>query len=283
VVRVTVSSTLVDLSTAAVKLYLNGKLVSSYSGTISVPVTVGGAGEVSTISATVTAGGKTYTKKISVGTGDVSLVVDATSTASPFYEGGLLVAPQGRVRVVALADLRKSAATRIDPATLVYTWKFGNQVLESSSGIGKNVLDATAPVRYRDAQVSVTVMTQDGSRVAEAHTVISPVDPIIRIYPSNPLLGVDFTKALSGTYQLSGTEESFRVEPYFFGAAPDLLWSVNGQGSGTSDTVTVRQTGTGAGRANLSLSARLGSTHQSVTRSIALIFGSQQQTNIFGF
>lgn len=283
VVRVTVSSQLLDLSSATIKLSVNGKVVSTYSGTEAVPIQVGGPGQINTISASATVGGKTYTKKLSVGTGDVSLVTDAQSTAHPFYEGGLLVAAQGNVRIIALADLRSSKGTRLDPATLVYTWKLNNQVLQGDSGIGKSILTAIAPVRYRDATISVTVTSQDQSVVAQASTIISPVDPVLRIYPADPLRGVDFFSALSGSFTLAGSEETFRAVPYFFGATPAFTWGVNGQQSGTTDTVTVRQTGSGAGRANLSLSTRLAAVNQSVSSSLNLVFGSQNSTNIFGF
>lgn len=282
-IQVTVSSTQIDLSGAKTSLYVNGKLINSYTGTETTPVTLGAPGTQTVISATTVINGKTYTKKISVGTGDVSLVLEADSTAHPFYQGGLLVAAQGKVRLVAIPDLRKNTGTRIDPSLLVYTWKFGGQVLQSQSGIGKNVLVATAPVRFRDAAVTVTVTSQDGAQVAEARILVTPVDPFIRMYVADPLTGVDFTNSLSSPYQLSGTEESLRGVAYFFSSRPDLLWSVNGQGNTTDDTITIRRSGSAGGRAVLALSARLGAANQSVNKTISVLFGSQQSTNIFGF
>lgn len=283
VVTVTPESTLIDLSSATIKISLNGKVVMTGSGTQSVPVNVGGPGEKTTISVSATTGGKTYKKDLVIRPGDVSLVVEPVSTAHPFYLGALGLAPEGRVRVIAIADLRSSAGKRIDPATLVYTWRFGNQILQSESGIGKAVLTASAPQRYRDAQISVIVTTSDSSVVANAVTVLQPVDPVLRIYPSAPLFGVDFDHALSGTYSLSGAEESFRGVGYFFGATPTLAWAVNGQGSGGDKDVTVRTTGSGAGVASLSLSARLAQTHQTVTKALSVSFGDKTSTNLFGF
>ncbi len=282
-VIVTPSSTLIDLASATVKVSVNGKVVSTFSGSEGTSVTVGAPGVKTTITVTATTGGKTYKKSLVIATGDVALVVEPLSTAQPLYKGALLLAPQGRVRVIAIADLRGSSGARLNPNSLVYTWKLGNQILEADSGIGKNVLTAVAPQRYRDAQISVTVTSSDGSVVAQESTLLQPTDPIVRIYKTDPLLGTDFTRALAGTYTLAGSEESFRAVPYFFGAPPTLSWVVGGQGSGTSDEVTVRTNGSGAGRSSLSLSARLTETHQSVTNTLGLLFGTAKSTNIFGF
>lgn len=282
-ITVTPSSTLIDLSAAMMKIAVNGKVVSTFSGTTGTAVAVGGPGEKTTISLTATVGGKTYKKTLVVSTGDVALVTEPLSTAHPLYRGSLLVAPQGRVRVIALADLRSSSGVRLNPSTLVYTWRLGNQVLTTDSGIGKSVLTAVAPQRYRDALISVTVTSSNGAIVAKESTLLQPTDPLVRIYRTDPLLGTDFTHALTGTYSLTGSEESFRAVPYFFGAPPSLAWTVSGQGSGTADEVTVRTSGAGVGSASLSLSARLLETRLSVTNTLSLSFGNKKSTNIFGF
>lgn len=281
-IRVTPGSTLIDLSATTMKLSVNGKLVSTFSGSESTSVTVGGPGVKTTITVTATTGGKTYKKTLTVIPGDVALVTEPLSTAYPFYKGALLLAPEGQVRIIAIADLRTSSGTRINPASLVYTWKFGNQTLEGDSGIGKNILTAVGPQRYRDAVISVTVTSADGAVVAQESTLLQPTDPLIRMYKTDPLLGTDFMHALAGTYSLAGKEESFRAVPFFFGAYPSLAWTVNGQGSGTTDEVTVRTNGA-AGSASLSLSAQLSATHQSVTNTLGLSFGKGSGTNIFGF
>lgn len=282
-VTITPNSTLIDLSAAVVTVSVNGRIVSSDSGVQNIPVNVGGPGEKTTIGVTAKFGGKTYTKTLVIRPADVSLIVEPVSTSHPFYPGALYLAPQGRVRVIALADLRSSVGARISSNSLVYTWRFGNQILQSESGIGKNILIATGPMRYRDAQISVTVTNADSSVVAGSKTLLQSVDPLIRIYRSTPLLGVDFDNALTGSYSLVGSEESFRGVPYFFGGIPDLAWSVGGQGSGSDKDVTVRTTGTGAGTASLSLTARLTQTHQSVTNTLGIVFGSRKNTNVFGF
>lgn len=280
---VTPDSTLIDMSSSIVKVSVNGKVVEQGSGVQNVPVTVGGPGEKTIISVSATTGGKTYTQSLTVRPSDVSLVIEPVSTTHPFYEGASLVASEGRVRVVAIPDLRTTAKTRIDPSSLVYTWKFGDQILQDQSGIGHSILNATAPVRYRDAQITVTVATSDSSIVAQASTLISPVDPILHFYKNDPLLGPLFDQALTDSYTMSSDEESFRGVAYYFGSTPALVWAVNGQASGADKDVTVRSTGAGSGVALLSLNAHDTSRNQSVAGSLRVLFGAKKGTNLFGF
>lgn len=282
VITVTPSSTLLDLSASTVVISVNGKEVERGSGAQSVPVSVGGPGQATTIDVSVSAGGQTYKREVVVRPADVSLVVEPISTTHPFYEGASLVASEGRVRVIALADLRSSPTNRLNPANLTYEWKFGDKQLAEQSGIGKNVLSATAPIQYRDAQVSVTVSTADGSIVAGASTVISPMNPIVRIYPSDPLLGPLFNRALSGSFQMQGAEMSFRAVPYYFGNAPSLTWTLDSTPEGNSSDITVRANGNGTGRSTLGVAANDAAEHQTVNTSLSVLFG-KVSTNIFGF
>ncbi len=281
-ITVTPSSSLIDLTAATIVVSVNGKTVVT-GGVQRVPITLSGPGELSTIVVKATVGGKSYTKAITLRPADVALVVEPAATVHPLYQGAPLTAAEGRVRIIALPDLRTSAGTRLSARSLIYTWKWGDQILAEQSGIGRSLLDVKAPVRYRDAQISVTVTNAEQSLIAEASTVISPVDPIIRIYPTDPLSGPNFDHALSGTFGMTAEEQAFRGVAYFFGAAPSLAWAVNSQAASGERDVTVRTTGTGAGTANLSLTAMLADTRQSITVRLPVSFGAKQSANIFGF
>ncbi len=284
-VTATPRSTLVDLISSEVTITANGVVVQRGSGSQSAAIQVGGPGETTTIGLSVKdVSGRTYTTKITVRPADVALVVEPVSTTHPFYAGLPLLAPQARVRLIAVPDLRKDTKTSLDPKTLVYTWKLGEQVLESASGIGRSVLVATAPVQHRYADITVTVTSQDQSLVAEAKTSVTPAEPIVRIYTDDPLKGPDFDTALSGTYSLQGAEATFRTVPYFFSAAPTLAWSVNNTTQGAQRTITVRPTGSGSGSAPLDIRASVANTPESASTRITLRFGgSNSPFSIFGF
>ncbi|MEK7601880.1 MAG: hypothetical protein AAB472_00090 [Patescibacteria group bacterium] len=281
-VTVTADSTVIDLSASVVTVSVNGKVVQKGSGVERVPIGIGGPGQTTTITVTATTGGKTYTKSLSVRPADVALVKEPLSTTHYFYEGGGLIAPEGRVHIVAIADMRTAAGTRIPESSLVYSWKAGDQILQEQSGIGRSVLSVTAPVRYRDAKITVTVTNLDSSIVAQASTLVAPVDPIVRIYKTDALLGTLFSHALKSPYTLTDSEESLTVVPYFFGADPTITWTVNGQSSGGTRSITIRSTGSGAGSATVGVGAKTSDTHQSASALLSVLFGAPR-SGIFGF
>lgn len=275
IVTVTPESSLFDLSASMVTFYVNGSVVQKGSGAESASVSVGGPGTVTTIKVVAINNGETYSKSISIRPADVALVVEPLSSTHPFYEGASLVGSEGRVRIIAIPDLRTAKGAQIPSSSLVYTWKNGDQILQSSSGIGKNILTATAPVRYRDATITVTVTSQDSSVVGQASVYIAPIDPIMRIYENDPLLGPRYESALSNSVTLANNEDTFRAVPYFFATSPNITWDVNSTPSQTGKDITVRPAGNGKGTAVLTASASSGSLGQSADASVSVTFGQK--------
>lgn len=181
-VTITPKSTVLDLSASSIVVTVDGKEVGRGSGSQSYSVQAGGPGARSTVRVSVTGGGTSAVDETIIRPTDVSLILDPISTSHAFYEGANLVAPEGRIRVVALADLRSAPGTRIPSANLTYTWKTSGRILQAESGVGKSTLIATAPVLFRDTDVSVTVSSADGTLVGEASVAISPTDPKLLLY-----------------------------------------------------------------------------------------------------
>ncbi|HWU24578.1 MAG TPA: hypothetical protein VN086_02400 [Candidatus Paceibacterota bacterium] len=281
IVTVTPSSSMIDLSASTLTFKVNGKIVQQGSGATGASIAVGGPGSVTTVTVTAVNNGNTYTQSITIRPADVALVVEPVSTTHPFYEGASLIGSAGNVRIIAMPDLRTSSGAQISPANLVYTWKNGDQVLQSSSGIGKSVLAASAPVRYRDTVVTVTVSSQDSSVVGQAAVRISPGDPVIRIYENDPLLGPRYETALSNTTTLADSEATYRAVPYYFTSLPSLTWQVNGTPSQTGQDITVRPSGNGKGTAVLGVSASSGTLGQAASANLSVTFG-KQSTGLFG-
>lgn len=276
-------STLVDLSASTVRISSNGTNVYEGSGTRGVTVRAGALGERTTVVVSVTdPSGKVYTKTQVIRPAEVSLILETSSTVHPFYQGGGLVASEGKVRLIALADLRSSPGTRLPSANLVYTWRLGNRILTDSSGIGRSTLTATAPVRYRSADISVTVTSPDSSLVGEARTLVSATDPVTRIYRNDPLLGPNFDVALSDRFSMPDTEATFRAIGYFFAVPPTFAWTVNKATSGTDKDITVRATGNGQGTARLGLTATEPETRRSSDAAVTVDFGKSTGFGFFG-
>ncbi|HEX2792303.1 MAG TPA: hypothetical protein VHO23_01125 [Candidatus Paceibacterota bacterium] len=276
-------STLIDLSASTVTVSANGTVVGKGSGAQKVNVTLGGPGTRTAVRITVTdPGGSTYTEDLSIRPADAALIVEPSTTVHPFYQGGSLVASEGSLRVIALPDIRTAPGTRINPASLVYTWKLGDQVLQAQSGVGKSTLQAVAPPRYRDALLTLTVATVDNAIVAQTSTSIAASEPVVRIYERDPLLGPLFNRAISGTFVMSEDEQAFRAVPYFFASAPAIAWSVNNAPSGADKDITLRASGGGGGTANVSVRANQPANYQSATAALKVEFDSDAGLGIFG-
>lgn len=281
-VTVRPSSTLIDLSASEVVISANGTVVSRGSGGAPANVTLGGPGSVTTIRVSATTGGKTYSKELRVRPADVALIVEPQTTSHPFYKGGVGVASEGQLRLIAIPDIRTAAGVRVDPATLVYTWRLGDRILTAQSGIGKSYLSATAPVRYRDTLVTLTVATADSSVVAQTQTLVAPIDPLVRVYRNDPLLGPLFDTALSGTVLMSEDEQTFRAVPYHFTSGPAITWLVNSAESGSDNDITLRATGSG-GTANLVAKVKQAATFALAETRLSIKFGAERGgLGIFG-
>jgi hypothetical protein len=164
----------------------------------------------------------------------------------------------------------------------VYTWKLGERILTDSSGIGRSTLVAEAPVRYRNADITVTVTSPDSALVGEARTVISAVDPVARIYRNDPLLGPNFDTALSGAFSMPDTESTFRAIGYFFATPPTFAWTVNNTTNGTDKDLTVRATGNGQGTARLGVTLTEPATRRSADSRVTVDFGASTGFGFFG-
>lgn len=276
-------STLLDLSASTVRVSVNGENVYEGSGTQAATVRAGALGERTTVVLTVTdPSGTVHTKTQVLRPAEVSLVLEPNSTSHPFYQGGGLVASEGQVRLVAMADMRSSPGTRLPSSSLVYTWRLGNRILTDSSGIGRSILTATAPVRHRNADITVTVTSPDSSLVGEASTRVSAVDPIGRIYRNDPLLGPNFDVALTDRFSMPDTEATFRAVGYFFATPPTYAWTVNNRTNGTDKDLTVRATGNGQGTARLGVTLLETETRRSAEGRVTVDFGSSTGFGFFG-
>ena len=278
-IKLSVTGSLVNLNTSTITISVDGKVISEGSKTASFQA--GKAGSTSTVTATVVSSGKTYTARVVIRPADVALILEPQTTAHPFYDGARLVAPNAQVRLVALPEIRDATGALVPNSRLSFEWKLGNKLLQAQSGLGKNVLNAVAPVRYRDAQVSVKVSTTDEAYVALGNAVVSATTPLVRIYPNNPLSGTNFASAIASTYALKSAEETFEAVPYFFADLPNVIWLLNGNTSGTERQVTVRTTGNKSGTALLTATAKLAGGESAESR-FTLQFNSGS-TNIFGF
>jgi hypothetical protein len=276
-------SSALELSRATISVSANGKKI--YQGSVqSVPVTLGKAGSVTTITATVVSEGTNYNQTLTIQPQDVALVVEPISSAPVLYPGKPRVPLGGSARIVAMANLRSSGGKLFDPATLSYAWTIDGTQIANSSGIGKRAIMVAAPLQYRSRTVSVTVMSADGNLVGGASLSLIPFEPSVRIYENDPLLGVRFERALSGNFAITGSESALYAAPFSLPTnkgTPRIQWFLNGAAAQTGSSITLRPAGSGQGNASLSLTASVGESSMA-TANLSLTFGGKPSTNFFG-
>ncbi|OGG72352.1 hypothetical protein A3E65_01465 [Candidatus Kaiserbacteria bacterium RIFCSPHIGHO2_12_FULL_56_13] len=280
-VTIAPENTLLDLANSTMSISVNGKNI--YTGAAkAVQISLGGPGQTTTVGASVTSLGRTYTRTLALKPGDVSLVVEPLATAPALYLGKPLVPLGGSARLVAVADFRTTPASRIDPATLSYAWSVDGTTLIGASGVGRSSVILPSPLAYRSRSVSVVVQSRDGSLVGGDSITLTSQNPVVRLYRNDPLQGIVFDEALRNTYAITSPEISFFAVPYSFtlsSGAPVLAWFLNGGAAEAGPSITLRPEGAGRGRASLLLRSSAGEA--SAAAELSLTFGESGST-LFG-
>lgn len=279
---VTVLSDSLRLVGATMTVFIDGK--ETYRGNAQpILVTLGKAGSTTTIVVKISSGGVNYSQTLSIQPQDVALIAEPISSAPPLYPGKPSVPLEGSTRVVAMANLKDARGRSLDPNTLSYAWTVDGAQMGSASGIGKSSIIVASPLQYRQRTVSVAVVSPGGSLVGGDSLSLSPVDPSVQIYENDPLLGILYDHALSGSYAISGAESTLYAAPFSFpttSGTPTLQWFLNGATAQTGSSITLRPTGSGQGNASLSIVASAGSYTTAATN-LSLSFGTTG-TTLFG-
>ncbi len=280
---VSILSGSVDVTNSTVTAFVGGKEI--YKGSARpFSVQLGKTGSIANVKVTVASGGASFSQTLSIQPQDVVLIAEPISSAPPLYQGKSLVPIGGDVRVVAMASLKDSGGKSSSPTKYSYAWTVDDTRIANSSGIGKSAIIVASPLQYRSRTVSVAVTNANGSLVGGASLSLSAEQPSLRIYKNDPLLGILYDRALSGSYNITGTESTLYAAPFSLattGGAPFIQWFLNGSSAQTGSSITLRPTGSGQGNASLSLTASSGNLTP-VTAALSLIFGAKPSTNFFG-
>lgn len=276
-------SSVIDLNNAIMTVSVGGK--QTYQGSAHpVGVMVGKAGSATSIKVTITSAGVPYSKSLVLQSQDISLIAEPLSSAPVLYLGKPFVPLEGNTRIVAVANIADAGGRTLDPATLSYSWSVDNVQIANSSGIGKSAVVVASPLQYRLRTVSVVVQSQVGNLVGGASLSLNPKESSVRIYENDPLLGIRFEHALSGTYAIQGAEASLYAAPFSLplsNGAPLLQWFLNGSLAQAGSLITLRPSGSGQGNASLSLTASA-LTSSIATTNLSLSFAAKQNSNFFG-
>ncbi|MDO8579631.1 MAG: hypothetical protein Q7R72_02040 [bacterium] len=263
-VTITAQSFSTDLNRAGFSWISGGKVIKQGTGVTSVVVPSGKVGILTSVSVTVTTVDiGTISQEVSWRPADVTLVWKSDGYTPPFYRGKALESYGASFRVTAIPEFFTEAGKRIDPKTLVYTWKKNGTIDPNQSGYGKDSFTSSQASYIRGGDdINVEVSNNDGSIIATKTTTISPGIPEIIFYEESPLYGIQYEEALNDTFNLTAEEVTLCAEPFNVStnnifAGLNLDWSINGDSVPSfkdKNKITLRKAGAVGGQSAIGLS-----------------------------
>jgi hypothetical protein len=263
-VTATVSSYSVDLNSAGIAWLVNGKVQKNSTGLTSFSFTTGPIGKTTTIGVIIaTTDGQVIKKTFSLKSAEVDLIWQAESYTPPFYQGKALFSHEERLEFVAIPHIIGSNGAEIPASQLTYKWTKNGTVVGDFSGYGKNTYTMIGSIISVPIDMQVEVSATDGTGIADAEVIASPVNPSIIFYQRDPLYGIQFQNALPTSFALTTKEIDILAVPFFFGGDDvgtsnlQYSWSINGSqidnNLSRTDRVFRPANGT-SGTSNISLS-----------------------------
>lgn len=295
-----------DINRAEVSLYVDGALIEQAVGLKEMSVDAPAVGETTAVRVVIkTIDQGTVTKNISLTPSQVDLLFEATNSyVPPMYLGKKLPAHEGGVRVAAIPYLVNSNGQKLDPKSLVYTWKVDDQVQGDVSGYGRDTFEFKGSPYYKTRSVSVQVESVDQALVAERTIDIPAFDPVARFYVEHPLWGTDLSQAIIAEEPLllEVPEMEIRSVPFFVSdsqsrSAVTYDWRMNGEKMNTfgdRDIINLRAPAEGEGQARIDLKITHNEKLLQIAQSVfTVVFGeeavrraqentSSGNTNFFG-
>lgn len=262
-VTITLQSFSVDLNTATITWFVDGKRVSGGVGETSFVTRSGALGTTRKIDVSVRSGSFSFDESVTLRPGNLNLLWESDTYTPPFYRGKALHSYNGSFRVIAIPEIIGSNGRLIEAKDLVYTWRKNGSVVASASGYGKNsfVSSQTSYLRTGE-EIGVEVSTTDGEVTVSRYVTIEPTVPKVVFYEASDFYGVRYGRALGDNFEMNGDELTVLAEPYFFSipnrghVSVSSTWKLNGAellDFSNESAVTLRRDGESSGRSELEL------------------------------
>ncbi len=216
-VTITVNTYGIDINTNLIIWKLNGKEVLKGIGQKKYTFNVGRTGTVSKVDLSIhPSNGPVIDKSYSFTPVDVDILWQADTYTPPFYKGKALFTPESSVTVTALPNISLKG-TKISPSDVVYKWKVNYDLDNDASGFGKNSYLFKGPIILKDQLIGAYVYAASTPEV-QGNNQVNLVNsyPQAVLYEDNPLLGILFNKAISGSFNIEGNEVKIGAFPYYF-------------------------------------------------------------------
>lgn len=225
-----------NLDSATITWKVNGKVVLTGVGEVSLPMIAPDLGKKTTISVTaVTAEKVTLANSYTFSAGSVDLIIENSGFIPAYFQGKLPTSYQNTVKVIAMPHLATADGKEYDPKDLVYLWKKNSRVIQDQSGYGKQAVTIVGDIVPRAFTLTVTVTTKDSSLSADGYIQVPFNSPSLSFYVDDPLYGPLYNSAISDNLYIGAQKETGVLAVPFGFNKPDsglgnltLSWMING-------------------------------------------------------
>ena len=233
-VHLTAESSAIDLSSASLVWYANGKVIAQGSGVVSADVTAGALGTETDVEVdALAADGTSASAQATLIPTQIDLLVDSDSYTPPFYRGRALPSAGTDLMLQAVPYFKRPDGSMVASSDITYTWKRDNEVMASVSGRGRSSVVIDSPPLFGTDTISVVARSSDGTLAGNASVSIPSVEPALALYEDHPLFGILYGQALGASTFIPESEMTFAAVPYFAqaqsanDAGMDFAWRVN--------------------------------------------------------
>jgi hypothetical protein len=204
----------VNLDQANLSWTYGGKTIANGIGQKRVSITAPAAGNVATVTVTVSGLGLTpLSASVTLNPGSIDVLWEgADAYTPPFYKGRALPAPNGVIRAVAIPS---TAA----PSQVSYNWTNNDSAMANISGVGRSSVLISNDLFDRSENISVTVaggLFQGNGKVS-----VTPQTPTIVGYQKSEGF-IDYANGSTGNVGIADGGAIIHFEPFFFSTPRDL-------------------------------------------------------------
>lgn len=245
-VTITIESYAIDINNATTRWYVGSTLVQEGKGIKKLITQAGDMAKPTTVRVVIQSQAGQITKTITIIPSRVSLLWEAETYTPPFFKGKSLFSHQSKITIMAEPEISANGR-KVSPNNLIYTWSKDGVVLGAQNGHGKKTISFVGSVISRNMRIMVEALDPISGLTASGVTTITPIEPEVVMYVSDPLYGTQYNKAINDTIPLKGSEVTLEAVPFFFSAPSGLLsgdisytWSINGAGISDGQNVNKR-------------------------------------------
>lgn len=232
-VRVEVESFVSNLRQANIAWSVDGTIQQQEIGNQTFFFIAPEAGEIVTVDVIVTLqNGSTYSDRIIIEPGGVDIIIEGITYTPPMYSGRPLFTHESQVNIAALPTLIEGGRL-LTSDDIFYRWEVNDTYIRDVSGVGRDNIIYTGKVVSLPITIQVTAESLTSEIKAKKQIIVTPLDPELALYETNPLQGTLFGKSLLGEFNLEREELTLTAIPYFFDvnrkddASLDYYWAEN--------------------------------------------------------